>query len=104
MTVNHRRVGTLTLGICLICAGTLFAARLFFPDIFTYYFIFRLWPVTLILLGIEVLVSHAGKREQKITYDGWAIFIMILILCLAATMAGCQILLEHGLAQGYITF
>ncbi len=104
MTVRSRRVGTLTLGICLICTGVLFAVRLFVPDILSYYFIFRLWPVALILLGVEVLAANIGNREQKIAYDGWAIVIMILVLLLAATMAGCQILLEHGLAQGYLSF
>ena len=104
MTARSRRVGTLTMGICLICAGVLFAAHLFVPGILTYYFIFRLWPVILIMLGIEVLAANIKNKEEKILYDGWAIFIMVLIMCLAGTMAGCQILLEHGLAQGYISF
>lgn len=104
MTVRNRRVGTLTMGITLICAGVLFAVRLFIPDLLTYYYIFRLWPVILILLGIEVLAANIGNKEEKIIYDGWAMFIMVLVMCLAAALAGCQILVEHGLAQGYITF
>jgi thiol:disulfide interchange protein len=74
------------------------------PEILTYYYIFRLWPSLLILLGIEVLVANLGNKEEKIVYDGWAMFIMVLVLCLSAAMAGCQILLDHGLAQGYISF
>ncbi len=104
MTTRNRRVGTLTMGISLISAGVLFAIHLLIPGILTYYYIFRLWPVILILLGIEVLAANIRNKEDKIIYDGWAMFIMVLVMCLAGTMAGCQILLDHGLAQGYITF
>ena len=104
MTVRTRRVGTLTMGISLICAGILFAVNLFVPGIITYYNIFRLWPVVLIFLGVEVLITNLRSRDDKIIYDGWAIFIMILAMCLAGAMAGCQILLEYGIAQGHIVF
>lgn len=104
MTARNRRVGTLTMGIALICAGVLFVVRLFIPNVLTYYYIFRLWPVILILLGIEVLAANLGNKEEKVIYDGWAMFIMVLVMCLAAALAGCQILLEHGLAEGYISF
>jgi hypothetical protein len=104
MTMRSRRVGTLTLGVSLIGAGLLFAAHLFVPGILTYYYIFRLWPVILVLLGAEVLAANIRNRDEKIIYDGWAMFIMILVMCLAGTMAGCQILLDHGITQGYITF
>jgi len=92
------------MGISLIGTGILFAVHLFIPGVLTYFYIFRLWPLILVLLGIEVLVANIKNKEEKIIYDGWAIFIMILVLCLAGTMAGCQILLDHGIAQGYITF
>ena len=104
MTMKSRRVGTLTLGISLIGAGILFAAHLFIPAVLTYYYIFRLWPVILILLGTEVLIANIKNKEEKIVYDGWAVFITILVMGLAGTMACCQILLDHGLAQGFITF
>ena len=103
MTARTRRVGTLSMGISLISAGILFALHLFLPGILTYYYIFRLWPVILILLGIEVLAANLRGGAEKIIYDGWAIFIMVLVLCLAGTMAGCQILLDYGITQGHIT-
>lgn len=104
MTTKSRRVGTLTMGVSLIGAGILFVGHLVIPGVLTYYYIFKLWPVILILLGIEVLIANFKNKEEKIIYDGWAMFLMIVVLCLAATMAGCQILLDHGLAQGFITF
>ncbi len=102
--MRSRRVGTLTLGVSLICAGILFLLHLLVPAFLTYYFIFRLWPVILILLGIEVLIHYIGNKQEKINYDGWAVFLMVLIMCLAGAMACCQILLDHGIAQGYIPF
>ncbi len=101
MTMRTRRVGTLTMGISLVCAGVLFAAHLFIPGLLPYHLIFSLWPAILILLGLEVLAANLRSREEKIIYDGWAIFIMILVLCFAGTMAGCQILLDHGITQGH---
>lgn len=104
MTTRSRRVGTLTLGISLIGSGILFAAHVIVPELLGYYYIFRLWPVLLILLGIEVLIANVSHKEEKIIYDGWAVFIMVLVMCLAAVMAGCQILLDHGISQGFIVF
>lgn len=104
MTMRSRRVGTLTMGISLVCAGILFAVHLFIPGILTYYYIFRLWPVILILLGAEVLIANLRNKEEKIIYDGWAIFILIMVMCFAGTMAGCQILIDYGVAQGHIIF
>ena len=104
MTTKTRRVGTLTMGVSLIAAGTLFLLHLFMPLTLPYLLIFRAWPVILILLGIEVMIANLKSKEDRIIYDGWAIFIMVLIMCLAGTMAGCQIILDHGIAQGYIHF
>jgi thiol:disulfide interchange protein len=104
MTMRIKRVGTLTMGLSLICAGVLFAIHLFIPGILTYYYIFRLWPLILILLGAEVLFANMRNREDKILYDGWAIFIMALAMILAGTLAGCQILLDYGITQGHIVF
>lgn len=104
MTVRSRRIGTLTMGLSLICAGVLFAVHLFIPGILTYYYIFRLWPLILIMLGAEVLIANVRNRDEKIIYDGWAIFIMVLTMALAGTLAGCQILIEYGTAQGHIFY
>jgi thiol:disulfide interchange protein len=92
------------MGLSLIAAGVLFAIHLFIPEILTYYYIFRLWPLILILLGAEVLAGNLRNREEKVVYDGWAIFIMVLAMLLAGTLAGCQILLDYGIAQGHIIF
>jgi len=104
MMTRNRRVGTLTLGISLIGMGSLFAVHLFVPDAIPYHLIFRLWPAILILLGIEVVVSYAVNKEEKIKYDGWAVFIMIVMMIFAGALAGCQLLLETGLVKWNIGF
>lgn len=102
--MRSRRAGTFTLGLTLVLAGVLFLLHLFQPSLISYPFIFRLWPVILIFLGIEVLAAYLINREEKLLYDGWAVLLIILLMGLAAAMAGCQILLDEGFARGYIRF
>lgn len=102
MTERSRRVGTLTMGISLIFTGSLFAAHLLIPETLSYSLIFKLWPIILILLGAEVLFANLRSSGEKIIYDGGAIFLMVLMVCFSAVMAGCQILLDYGLVQGHI--
>ena len=59
-TIRIRRVGSVTFGTILILTGVLFIIHLLFPA-FQFFFIYRFWPVILILLGIEVL---AGSRYK----------------------------------------
>ena len=51
-----------------------------------------------------MLIANVRNREEKVVYDGWAIFIMVLAMMLAGALAGCQILLDYGIAQGHIIF
>ena len=54
-----RRVGTLTLGVCLIAAGTLFLLARFLPGL-PWLVIWQVLPAAgLILLGCEVLYYSA---------------------------------------------
>ena len=80
----HRvhRVGTVTLGIGLVIFGVLFLLKLFLPML-DYLVIYRLWPVILILLGIEVLISC---RKSNVIYDKWGIVILICLVSFALIM------------------
>lgn len=66
-----RRVGTLTLGVCLIAAGTLFLLARFLPGL-PWLVIWQVLPAAgLILLGCEVLYysrpgpAHAGATSAR---------------------------------------
>lgn len=91
------RVGTITFGLVLVLFGCLFLMRLFLPQI-DYQFIFRLWPCTLICLGIEVLMASADK-EAVFTYDKTAVMLMVILVIFAMGMAGMDFIMEHAAEQ-----
>ena len=80
------RVGTMTLGSVLIIFGILFLLRIFLNGI-SYELIFRLWPIILILLGVEVLIANVRRKDEKIIYDKTAIVLIIVLSFFAMGMA-----------------
>lgn len=82
------RVGTITCGLVLIMYGVLFLLRMALPML-NYGIIFRLWPVILILLGVEILACSIGGKneEKKFIYDFPAALIIIMMLFIAMVMA-----------------
>lgn len=79
--MRNKRVGTLSMGIVLILFGTLIFISQINSFSATEIFI-KFWPAILILLGLEILyyVYTNKKQETKIVYDGFSIFIVIIIL------------------------
>ena len=76
-----RRVGSFTLGVCLIAAGAFFLCYHFVPG-FDWQLVVRIAPAAaLVLLGCEVLFFAARPGRWK--YD----FVSVLV-CLVL-MAGC---------------
>ncbi|MFO7160886.1 MAG: DUF5668 domain-containing protein [[Clostridium] cellulosi] len=96
-----RRVGTFTAGIVLVVFGVMFLLHTFFP-FFDYNFIFSLWPVILILLGFEIIISYVINDENKLRYDAGAIALTIILGIFAMTMGGMQYVLEHAKDIGCI--
>lgn len=96
-TIRIRRVGSVTFGVVLIVTGILFLLRLFLPEL-EYIMIFRLWPVILILLGIEVLLGTRHKtfevldgkgnitEQSKTVYDVAAILLTVVLTGFAICM------------------
>lgn len=82
--VRTHRVGSITAGASMIIFGILFLVHLIF-DYMSYTTIFSLWPIILIGLGIELLLSNF--LEKKIVYDKAAIFLMITMALFAMIMA-----------------
>ena len=76
-----RRVGTLTLGVCLIVCGVLFLCYFFVPH-FNWELALKIAPAAgLILLGGEVLFFAARPGRWK--YDFWSVLICLVL------MGGC---------------
>ena len=83
-TYRSHRVGSVTAGISMIGIGVMFFLHLFF-DLVDYQTMFSLWPVMLILLGLELLLSNLSTK--KIVYDKAAIFLLILMTFFSMGMA-----------------
>lgn len=89
-----RRVGTFTLGISLIVFGVMIFLHTFIPTI-TFPFIFSLWPLVLILLGLEVMVAFIINKDEKLKYDGGAIALIIILAIFAMGASYTQFFVEH---------
>ena len=77
----QRRVGSLTLGACLIAAGVFFLCYFFVPG-FDWQLVLKIAPAAgLILLGCEVLFFAAHPGRWK--YDFVSVFVCLVL------MAGC---------------
>ena len=89
--MKTHRVGTITLGIMMVMFGVLFLVHMVMPMI-AYHFIFRLWPVMIIALGVEILLANAKSEQVTFVYDKGAIFLMIIISFFSMSMATMEVL------------
>ncbi|WP_298843678.1 LiaI-LiaF-like domain-containing protein [Clostridium sp.] len=86
--IKGRRVGTFTTGIVLVMFGGMFLLKLIYPSI-DYLKISSLWPVILVLLGVEIIVSCLINKDEIMRYD-FAAIILIIILSLFSMGMGCM--------------
>lgn len=80
-----RRVGSVTMGISLICTGIVSIVCLFNPS-FDVMQVTRFSPVMLILLGIEFLGANFAKEQECVKYDFFSIFMCFMLICAVLTM------------------
>lgn len=97
-----RKIGTVTFGCMLILFGTLFLIHMFVPQL-SYEWIFRLWPVILIGLGIEILSAKVGN-EEKYVYDGAAMFLLAFLTLFAMGMAVADLVMKELASEKYFVF
>ncbi len=76
-----KRVGTISMGVVLIVFGVI----LFLSQINKFSalnIVLKLWPVILILIGLEILWCRYASRDEStvIKYDLFSIFIVLVIL------------------------
>ncbi len=94
------RVGGITLGLMLVAFGILFILHMILPQI-SYEFIFRLWPLILISMGIEVLIGNM-KTGVEMKYDKGSVFLLIIMAFFAMCMAGMEVLFQIPWIQTYL--
>ncbi len=87
-----RRVGTFTMGLCLVITGLALTVGLFRP---TTDFSFLLKPLVLVALGAEVLIASATAKEQKLKYDFLSMFVCFLLIICSAAGAVCAPLVQY---------
>ena len=88
------RVGSITLGLILILLGILLLLRLIIPAL-TYSVILDFWPVTLIVLGLEVLIANMRSNEVTFQFDGWSVFFLFVILGFTICIGILDFILVH---------
>lgn len=98
---RSRRVGTFTLGCVLLIMGVLLILRMFVPVI-NYVFIFHLWPLVPIMLGIEILLSLLWKGESEFKYDFAAIIILFALVGFSMCMAFADLVITSEAVGNYL--
>lgn len=91
-TMQTHRVGAVTTGVSMIAFGVMFLLRTCF-HIVSYEIIFKCWPLVLIGLGIELILSNA--MDKKFIYDKGAIVLLILVAFFAMGMAGADLCFSY---------
>lgn len=92
--IKIHRVGSITFGIIMIILGTLLLLKLIIPAI-TYTTILNFWPVTLILLGLEILIANTRSEHVTFQYDGWSIFYLFMIIGFTICIGVMDFVLTH---------
>jgi hypothetical protein len=92
--IKGRHVGTFTTGIVLVMFGVLFLLRLIYPS-FNYLRIASMWPLVLIILGIEIIVAYLVSKQEAMKYDFGAIILIILLSFFAMGMGCMEYVITH---------
>lgn len=99
-----RRVGSLTCGIAMVGFGILFLLNTLF-GLIDYTEIFSLWPLLLICLGAEMLISnmkYSDTDRYTLVYDKGAIVLTILVTIFAVGMGITDYCIQYVARYGNI--
>lgn len=92
--IKGRRVGTFTTGIVLVMFGIMFLLRLIYPEI-NYSLIASMWPLVLIILGIEIILAFLINKEEIMKYDFYGIMLIIIVSIFAMGMGCMEYVITH---------
>ena len=85
VTIRTHRVGSFTSGLCMIGFGVMLLLH-HLVGFMDYERILSLWPLILIGMGIELLLSNFVK--SRIVYDKAAIVLLFVMTLLVMFLAG----------------
>ena len=90
-TVRTHRVGAFTSGFSMVGFGVMLLLHNLM-DIMDYEMILGLWPLILIGMGIELLLSNIFK--SRIVYDKAAIVLLFVMTLLVFFLAGADVCID----------
>ena len=111
--IRVRRLGSVTFGVVLIGTGILMLVNAIAPEL-NIAFLFRFWPVILIILGIEVLVGSQYKstevirpdgqviEQNKVVYDVPAVIMMVVTLFITFILAWAEWMVRNQAEMWWI--
>lgn len=104
-TCYTHRVGTITCGLVFILYGILFLLHMVLPGL-NYMFIFGLWPVILIFLGIEILLGcrYKDSDKKRFVYDFPAVLLIMMMMLFTMLMALVDYGMQHGGYDGFYLY
>lgn len=85
--IRTHRVGSITAGITMMVLGVLFLIHVIL-GVPSYEVIFKLWPVAIIGLGAEILISNFYVKN--FIYDTAAVCLMALIILFSIAVAAAE--------------
>lgn len=90
--IRTHRVGSVTAGLSMVGFGVMFLMHTL-GNMVTYQFIFSLWPIMLIGMGLELLLSNF--LEKRIVYDKAAVFLMVVMTFFAIGIAVIDMCIQY---------
>ena len=91
VVVRTHRVGAFTSGFCMVGFGVMLLLHNLL-DVLDYEMILGLWPLILVGMGIELLLSNVFK--SRIVYDKAAIVLLFVMSVFVMVLAGVDVILE----------
>ena len=85
------RVGSVTAGLGMMVFGFMLLLHSLF-GVMSYRLIFSLWPLLLIGLGVELLLSNF--LDKRIVYDKAAVVLMMIMVFFAVGLAAADVCLQ----------
>ncbi len=97
-TIRIHRLGSVTFGVVLLALGTVCTIHVLVPQL-NLWLAFRLWPLVLIILGVEVLAGSKYRCYDVVRENGQVVEQCKVIYDVPAIlMTACTLIFTVGLA------
>ncbi len=91
--VKQQKIGVWTSAVALIAFGIIILLNVI--GVASYSVLKYLWPVLVILFGIEIIWTYARHKDEKVQYSGWSIALLVLVMVLSLGTFAIQSLIHR---------